>query len=71
MPGCPQPLLQSSTPHVQVFYAACQAMLYVLCYRLDSLVSTSGDAAAMQALFSGPLQRIISHWYVLPPLLPA
>ena len=56
---------------MQVFYAACQAMLYVLCYRLDSLMSPSGDPAAMQALFSGPLQHIISHWYVLFLPLPA
>ena len=37
---------------MQVFYAACQGLLYVLCYRLEQLVTPqSSIAAEIQALF--------------------
>ena len=67
----PCQLLMSSCPAhgplrcplaLQVFYAACQALLYVLCFRLSGLMAPEGDPAAMQALFAGPLSRVLSHW---------
>ena len=36
-----------NSPPMQVFYAACQGLLYVLCYRLEQLVTgKAGDSLA-------------------------
>ena len=34
---------------LQVFYAACQALLYVLCYRLDHLMAFSQPALGLES----------------------
>ena len=60
---------------MQVFYAACQGLLYVLCYRLEHLMSalhplhaaTSGDgggaqqAAVLQQMFSVAMPQLLHH----------
>ena len=56
----------SACKGVQVFYAACQALLYILCFRLDGLTRPEGAPAAMQALFAGPLSCILRHWCASP-----
>ena len=33
----------------QVFYAACQALLYILCYRLDHLMAASQPAHGLES----------------------
>ena len=34
---------------LQVFYAACQALLYILCYRLDHLMAASQPAHGLES----------------------
>mmetsp|Transcript_16634 Transcript_16634/g.46413 ORF Transcript_16634/g.46413 Transcript_16634/m.46413 type:complete len:331 (-) Transcript_16634:144-1136(-) len=55
---------QSSQAQHQVFYAVSQALLYVLCYHLDSLMQPKADpklAIAAQSVVSQMLPRLLSH----------
>jgi hypothetical protein len=57
----------------QVFYAACQSLLYVLCFRMESLVRESGSAsggtaaapsrtrAGVQQLFESAIPTLLNH----------
>ncbi|CAI7927570.1 unnamed protein product, partial [Closterium sp. NIES-54] len=51
-----QPPLAPS-PQDHIFYAACQAVLYVLCYRMQHLVA---DSHANSALHAMPLNQLLS-----------
>ncbi|KAK9806667.1 hypothetical protein WJX73_005868 [Symbiochloris irregularis] len=63
----------------QAFYAACQGLFYILCFRLEGMLasssssrhrgSTASDAAlatTLRELFSGTILQLITHW--LSPL---
>jgi hypothetical protein len=59
----------------QVFYAACQGLLYVLCYRLDQLMHSlpscpdSAAADAMRRLFQETIPILLQSRHA--PYLPA
>jgi hypothetical protein len=59
----------------QVFYAACQGLLYVLCYRLDSLMHSlpncpdTSAADAMRHLFRETIPILLQSRQP-PPCLP-
>lgn len=56
----------------QAFYAACQGLFYILCFRLEGMLASSrntGSVAAdaalaptLQELFSGTMLQLITHW---------
>ena len=48
---------------LQVFYAACQGLLYVLCYRLEQLMvsKTGGLSDGVRALFKDVLPALLHH----------
>ena len=59
--------------YVQAFYAACQGLFYILCFRLEGMLarssgneaSTAADAAlasTLRELFSGTILQLITHW---------
>lgn len=69
----------------QVFYAACQGLLYVLCYRLEQLMEAPAAAAAgtsptgtdagagaqvIRQLFTDVMPKLLHHRYLTLPCYP-
>ena len=57
--------MASAVVLLQVFYAAAQSLLYVLCYRLEQLMAHGGSeqAQAMRQLFQHMLPPLLGHRY--------
>lgn len=53
---------------MQVFYAACQGLLYVLCYRLEQLAGSGSNAEALKLLFKDTMPILLQSRHVPFPI---